>query len=169
MENLALRMDTQIRSLILILLFMAVPVIMSLCTMRSRRKAVGRGRRRQYRRDRQWREARTVLIVMPVLALLLCAVTGFTLHEYRLDREEGPVQAAGVVTRAGYSGSSKSGKRYRIKLDDGTEKGLSLYIHKSLIDDYAIEEGAYYELTYYPRTKTLCGAEKQEKPQRSGD
>ena len=71
------------------------------------------------------------------------------------------ILCAGVVTSAGYISAGKSRKKYRIKLDDGSEKGLSLYIHKSLIEDYGIEEGSYYVVTYYPRPDTLCEAKKR--------
>lgn len=159
MENLIQRMNGEIRVLVFLLILGAGVVIAEMYKLQAEPSSSGKRRKRRSKKD--VRETKTALLVIVLLMILLSVFSGMEIHDYHLDRDSVPVQAEGVVTSAGYISAGKNRKKYRIKLDDGSEKGLSLYIHKSLIEDYGIEEGSHYVVTYYPRTKTLCEAEKR--------
>lgn len=159
MENLIRRMNGEIRVLVFLLILCAGVVIAELYKLQEQPSSSGKRRKRRSKKD--VRDAGSAILFIVVMMILLSVFSGMEIHDYHLDRDSVPVQAEGVVTSAGYISVGRNRRKYRIELDDGSEKGLSLYIHKSLIEDYGIEEGSHYVVTYYPRTKTLCEAEKR--------
>lgn len=164
MENLTLRMNSVIHLMILLVLFIIVVAALQLHALRRMRT-----QRRKHQKRRiamKERELRQSLPLLGTVALLVITGCSIKLNDYRLDREAGPVHTEGVVQHVGYTSAGRGGKRYRIIVEEVTPTGsgesLTLYIHRSLIDDYAIEEGTAYTLTYYPRTQTLGDIRKAE-------
>lgn len=168
MENLLLREAAQRGELLMSSAFALIALGIALYELRralQARNAPPQKRRKpvstRQRRPASVRSAVILLVLISACALYMLIYGGLRLNDFRLDRTEGTLLTAqGVVTKAGRVSKGKSGHYYRILLDTGAEESLSLRIHSSLMDDYAFEEGAAYAVTYYPRTKTLCEAEK---------
>lgn len=164
MENLLLLETAAQRSLALntIISLIAIGCALSeLCGSLNKQPAK-RGRKR--RRQKQSFPVATLvtLVCLAAGALYLFVYGSDRVRDFRLDRTEAiTVSAQGTAVSAGRVRTGKHRYQYRLELDCGGET-LTLHIHKSLMDAYALEPGAVYDVTYYPRTKTLCKAEKAE-------
>lgn len=163
MENLMLRMRGDYPLYLLVLLGCVLLFLVELrqyrTSLQAQRTTQKRSARRKHEADA--RTARSFLIGVPVIALVLLLISGHEIIIYQLDSRDAPLPAQGTVISAGRQSRGRHlGKLHFVELDTGAEEPLTLYIHKSLVDDYAIEEGAEYAVTCYPRTQTLCEAEK---------
>lgn len=164
MENLMLRMQGEMTTWVILLLMMLVILIVESRQLYKNVQKLDASKKRSKKAlHAAVKKGRTSVIVCTCV-LVVCLITGgVVVGEYMLDRQEEPLVIEGIVTHTGYYKQSRRRKRYRIIIDDGSsDKGLSLYIHSSLIEEYGIEEGESYRMTYYPRTQTLCEAEKTE-------
>lgn len=163
MENLMLRMRGDYPLYLLVLLASVFLFMVELRQYRASLQAQRTAKKRSARRkhEAEARSARSFLIGIPVIVLVLLLVSGHEIITYQLDSREDPLSAQGTVISTGQQSRGRHlGKLHFVELDTGAEEPLTLYIHKSLVDDYAIKEGAEYAVTYYPRTQTLCEAEK---------
>jgi len=138
--------------------WMPIIALMGICLIMFAKR--GRKRRRQ---KQSFPVATLVtLVCLAAGALYLFVYGSDQVRDFRLDRTEAiTVSAQGTAVSAGRVRAGKHRYQYRLELDCGGET-LTLHIHKSLMDAYALEPGAVYDITYYPRTKTLCEAEKAE-------
>lgn len=165
MENLMLRMQGEMTTWIILFLMMLVILIIEARQLYKNVQKLDTSKKRSKKAlHAAVKKGRTSVIVCTCV-LVVCLITGgVVVGEYMLDRREEPLVIEGIVTHTGYyKASRKTRRKYRVIIDDGSsEKGLSLYIHSSLIEEYGIDEGESYRMTYYPRTQTLCEAEKTE-------
>ena len=160
MEILMLRMGGEFRQMGLILLgCLVILIIEARSLMKNADKLRASKKRSKKALQAAVRKSRTGVIVDSCVLVVAMILAITNLGEYVLDRGESPIAVQGVVTHTGYYKTGRNQpKQFRVILDTGAEQELWLYIHKSLIDDYAIGAGETYAITYYPRTKTLCEA-----------
>ncbi len=163
MENLMLRMQRDILTWSILLILIIGILIFEAWELRKHQQKLERSKKQRKKAlHAAVKKGRTSVIVCACL-VAVCLLTGaVAVGEYVLDRREEPLVIEGLVTSTHYYKSGRNQrKQYRVIIDDGSSgKGLGLYIHNSLIEVYGIEEGEWYRMTYYPRTNTLCEAEK---------
>lgn len=165
MENLLLREVAAQRRLLFAIILALAALGIALHELHKSLQARKHPPKRR-RKQKQASSVRTSVLLVAIISVMGAYMVGYQcvkLHDFHLDRTEGTVVAAqGVITRAGRVSKGKSGYYYRILLDVGYGEKLNLRIHKSLYGDYAFEEGAEYEVTYYPHSMSLSEAEKVE-------
>lgn len=161
MENLLLQEAAAQRKLIFVIILALVTLGIAFHELH---KSLQTRKHPPKRRRKQASSVRTSVILLILITAMDAYMVGYQcvkLHDFHLDRTEGTVMAAqGVITRAGRVNRGKSGYYYRILLDTGYGETLDLRIHESLYEEYAFEEGAEYEVTYYPHSMSLSEAEK---------
>ena len=161
MDNLMLRMHGDDPLFLVILLAGSFLFLVELSGYRNCREKLRNAKKRSRRKlETDARRHRSFLIGIPALMLVMAAVYVFSLVPYLQDhRENAPLTAVGTVTYTGWQSRGRNlPKRFMLLMqtEDGGE--LKLYIHKSLVEAYALEDGAVYEVSYFPRTGTLCEA-----------
>lgn len=163
MENLLLREAAAQRKLVFVVILALVTLAIAITELRKSLNARNNPPAKSTRKVSSVKTSVCLLILISLMDVYMVGYQCVKLYDFHLDRTEGTVVAAqGVITRAGRVKTGKSGYYYRILLDVGYGEKLNLRIHKSLYGDYAFEEGAEYEVTYYPHSMSLSEAEKLE-------
>lgn len=120
--------------------------------------------------SRKGKKPRTGLktAVFLTVFMLACSVyaigwNGWRLQQFALDRRENaPVAAQGTVERVQRVSWGKSGVDYRIRFQPEEGEAVTLIVHDSLAQAYALEEGMICRLSWYPRTCALYQVSEAE-------
>jgi len=135
-------------------------LIFLLIEIRDLRKALrdrkATRRRRLKERPFPWLNVCVLGILIPAAAYLI-GYGSWRLHQFHLDKTLCDVQQATGIASVERVNPYRGAPYDLLLLDTGEESRLSLHIPEG-----AIEDGAAYSVTYFPRTMTLCDARKLE-------
>lgn len=113
-------------------------------------------RRRLKERPFPWLNVCVLGFMIPVAAYLI-GYGSWRMYQFHLDKTLCDVQQASGIASVERVNPYRGTPYDLLLLDTGEENRLSLHIPEG-----AVEDGAAYAVTYFPRTMTLCDARKLE-------
>lgn len=160
MENLLLLERARQTDFLVGLVFSLAALVICIGELRSSLKA----RKQPPRKGKRPRTGLKTAVFLTVFMLVCSAYSigwnGWRLQQFALDRRENaPLTAQGTVGRVQRVSWGKSGADYRVRFQPEDGEALTLIVHDSLAQAYALEEGMVCRLSWYPRTRALCRRE----------